>query len=198
MEPQEQKKFRQLTKKQEAFCRHYVVNDNQTQSAILAGYSKKSASAIATEMLKVPSVINFIAELKKDIKKNEPVITTEYVLHGLKEVAERCLQRKPVMRFDWSEKALVQETTEDGEGIWTFDAQGANKAFELLGRHLGIFERDNSLDQPLIKVEITKNTVIINNNDGTSSSTTEEETQTGYNDSNTGRSLYTMLPPITE
>lgn len=53
-----------LTKKQEAFCREYVVDFNGTQAAIRAGYSEKTANRIATENLSKPVISNFIAELQ--------------------------------------------------------------------------------------------------------------------------------------
>ena len=63
----------------------------------------------------------------------------EYVIEGLKEVSERCLQRVPVMRFNYKTKELEQEKDENGNDVWKFDSQGSNKAFELLGKHLGLY-----------------------------------------------------------
>ena len=60
-------------------------------------------------------------------------ITQDYVLSSLKQVAERCLQAEPVT-------ARGQHSSDDeGNYLWTFNAAGANKALELLGKHLGIF-----------------------------------------------------------
>lgn len=60
---------------------------------------------------------------------------------GLKEVAQRCLQRVPVMEFDRVERRMVQAQTEGGKDVWEFDSTGANRSFELLGKHLGMFEK---------------------------------------------------------
>jgi phage terminase small subunit len=61
----------------------------------------------------------------------------DYVLTGIREIAERCLQRAPVMvgRGD-DRKQLVDD---EGRHVWTFDSSGANKAFESLGKHLKLF-----------------------------------------------------------
>jgi len=49
----------------------------------------------------------------------------------------------PVMEFDPVEKMMKQKTavTEEGEeiGVWEFDSTGANKATEMIGKHLGMF-----------------------------------------------------------
>ncbi len=52
----------------------------------------------------------------------------DYVLAGLQEFAERTMQRVPVL------DRLGNET-----GQWTFKAGAATRAFELMGRHLGMF-----------------------------------------------------------
>ncbi len=75
-------------------------------------------------------------------------ITAEYVLSSLKEVAERCMERKAVMYFDKENKEMRQEmaAVKDPvtgevreEGVWEFDSSGANKSLELLGKHIALF-----------------------------------------------------------
>jgi phage terminase small subunit len=43
------------------------------------------------------------------------------------------------MVFDPINKAMAQKVDEDGNNVWEFDSSGANKALELLGRHLAMF-----------------------------------------------------------
>ena len=83
---------------------------------------------------------------QKQVQRTE--ITSDYVLFGLKEVAERCLQRVPVMEWDYKAKEMVRKRDEAGNTIWAFDSSGANRSFELLGKHLGVFEKDNRQLQP--------------------------------------------------
>ena len=72
--------------------------------------------------------------------ENKCLVDVEYVITGIKEVAERCMQRKAVMVFDKEQKQYVQARDEEtGEGIWTFDSAGANRSLELLGKHLKLF-----------------------------------------------------------
>ena len=64
-------------------------------------------------------------------------ITADYVLRGIQEIAERCLQRAPVMVGRGEDRQ--QAIDEEGRHVWTFDSSGANKAFENLGKHLKLF-----------------------------------------------------------
>ena len=58
-------------------------------------------------------------------------ISAEYVLNSLVSVAERCQQAEPVMIRDG------RDWVESGE--YKFDSAGANRALELLGKHLALF-----------------------------------------------------------
>jgi phage terminase small subunit len=142
-----------LTDKQEQFCREYLIDLNATQAAVRAGYSVKTANEQASRLLANVNISSRIGELKAE-RVERTDITADYVLAGLKEVAERCLQRVPVMKWDYVNKAMVQVQDEEGRDVWSFDSQGANRSFELLGKHVGVFEKDNSQKNQTIKVKI--------------------------------------------
>mgnify|MGYP000255158393 FL=1 len=130
-----------LNPKQERFCEEYLIDLNATQAAIRAGYSPKGAEVQGSRLLSNVNISTRVKELKE--KRSEKVgIDAEYVLSGLKQVAERSLQRAPVMKWDYQEKSMVQVQDEEGRDVWSFDSQGANRAFELLGKHIGLFEKD--------------------------------------------------------
>lgn len=131
-----------LTPKQVRFCEEYLVDLNGTQAAMRAGYSKKTANEQSSRLLANVNVSAYIGKLRDEQSKRTE-ITADYVIYGLKEVAERCLSRRPVMEFDYSERQMVQKKDSEGNGVWEFDSNGANRAFELLGKHLGVFEKDN-------------------------------------------------------
>lgn len=122
-----------LTPKQQRFVEEYLVDLNATQAAVRAGYSQKTASSIGEENLRKPEIQQAIAQAKA--KRSEKVnITAEYVLGNLVEVAERCMQKRPVLNMKGE-----QVVDEDGANKWTFDSKGANRALELLGKHVGCF-----------------------------------------------------------
>ena len=60
-----QKNEVKLTLKQKKFCEYYVASGNATQSAIKAGYSKKTAEMISSENLRKPYIIEYIKDLTK-------------------------------------------------------------------------------------------------------------------------------------
>lgn len=143
-----------LTEKQEKFCNEYLVDLNATAAAKRAGYSPETAYSIGWENLRKPEIVTRIGELRAGLSEST-LVTPEFVLEGLKETAQRCLQKVPVMKWDYSEKKMVQETDEEGNGVWAFDSSGANKAFELLGKHVGLFEKDNKQKSAVINVNLT-------------------------------------------
>jgi phage terminase small subunit len=124
---------RNLTPKQAAFVREYLVDLNATQAAIRAGYSEKSAARIGVELLNKTHIAQAVATAQaKRARRVE--VTQDYVLSNLVEIVERTMQRAPV-----TNRKGEQIMDEDARAVWTFDAKGANKALELLGKHLGIF-----------------------------------------------------------
>ena len=122
-----------LTDKQTAFVREYLVDLNATQAAIRAGYSERTASRIGPQLLGKTCVREAIE--KAQAKRARRVeVTQDYVIENLVEIVERSMQRAPVL-----DRKGEQVTDEEGRAVWTFDAKGANRALELLGKHLGIF-----------------------------------------------------------
>ncbi len=51
-----------MTKKQVLFIQHYLSTQNATKSAIMAGYSVKSAYSIGAELLRKPEIKNYIEQ----------------------------------------------------------------------------------------------------------------------------------------
>ncbi len=114
-----------LNSKQRLFTIEYLKDRNATSAAIRAGYSKKTASSQASRLLtnvKVQEIIN----KQTEVISKEALISSTYVLLQLKEIVEVCMQRKPV-----------------NSKFGKFNAVGANRALELIGRHLGLFKESN-------------------------------------------------------
>jgi len=123
-----------LTPKQKTFCEEYLIDLNGTQAAIRAGYSKNSANEIAAENLAKPSIKAYVTELKA-ARSERTEIDSEWVLKRFVEVSNRCMTAEPVMVHDGD------KWVESGE--YKFDSTGANKATEMVGKHIGFFEKDN-------------------------------------------------------
>lgn len=122
-----------LSEKHELFAMEYIKDLNAAQAAIRAGYSEKTARQQGSRLLTNADIRARIDELMGK-RKEELNIDTEFVLSRLVEVSEMCMQAKPVMKWNYEERQL-EET-----GEYTFDSTGANRALELLGKHLGMFK----------------------------------------------------------
>lgn len=99
-----------MNQKQKAFCDYYIATLNATESAVKAGYSKKTARSIGAENLTKPDIKNYIAEKLQKADKSR-IATAEEVLEYLTNVVRN-------------------------EGEKTCDR---TKAAELLGKRYAIF-----------------------------------------------------------
>jgi phage terminase small subunit len=109
--------------RQKKFVDEYLKDFNATQAAVRAGYSEKTANKIGPRLLVNVGIKKIIREAQA--KRAEAAqIDQQWVLTRLIEVAERCMQaNRPA----------------GSEGEWRFEHAGANKALELIGKHLGMF-----------------------------------------------------------
>lgn len=140
-----------LSEKQKTFCREYIVDLNATKAAIRAGYAERSAAMQACRLLTIDKISAYIQQCKA-ARAEKTEITADYVLTSLKEVAERCMAPVPVMEWDVDKKERTQKMDDRGNPVFEFDSAGANRALEMLGKHVGIFERDNKQKAAVIKV----------------------------------------------
>lgn len=128
--------------RQELFCNEYIVDLHATNAAKRAGYSEKTAYSIGSELLKKPEIRSRIAELM-DERSKRTLVDQDFVVRSLLDIASKCQQKVPVMVWNHVDKCMEQkkEEDEDGveQGVWEFDSNGANKALELLGKHLAMF-----------------------------------------------------------
>lgn len=130
-----------LNPKREAFAREYIIDLNGKEAAIRAGYSERTAEVQASQLLSKLKVKAFIQKLKEQAAKRND-ITMDWVLQRFKEISDRCMQANAVMVSN-GHGGLEQKQDDQGNGVWEFDASGANKATEMLGKHIGFFEKDN-------------------------------------------------------
>ena len=116
-----------LTAKQARFTEEYLVDLNATQAAKRAGYSAKTAGAVGHKLLKKAEIAAALEEAMQQ-RAERTELTQDWIIERLVANAERCMQAEPV---------LDREGKKTGE--YTFQAAGANRALELLGKHLGMF-----------------------------------------------------------
>lgn len=77
-----------LTPKQKKFADEYIKTGNATQSAIEAGYSKKTARSVGSENLTKPNISEYIAERLEEIDK-ENIAEQKEILEFMTRVMRR-------------------------------------------------------------------------------------------------------------
>ncbi|MBT4938329.1 MAG: terminase small subunit [Rhodospirillaceae bacterium] len=123
-----------LSPKQQRFVEEYLIDLNATQAAIRAGYSKKTARQIASENLAKPYIQNAVTEAKQ--RRSEALeIDADWVLQQAVALHERCMQEVRPVRNPNSGKQLQDH---DGNAIFTFNAAGANRSLEIIGKHVEV------------------------------------------------------------
>ena len=139
-----------LNEKQKQFCEEYIIDLNGTQAAIRAGYSEKTANRIASELLSKLDIQEYICELKN--KRSERVkYSQDELMRDILEVKNRCMQANPVLDKEGNET-----------GIYKFDSNGANKALDMLAKHVGFYETDNK--QKAFNISVNREAVEVEGN----------------------------------
>ncbi len=161
-----------LTDKQRRFCEEYLIDLNGTQAAIRAGYSQKTANEIAAENLAKPSIKAYLAERQRELQEATG-ITQKRVLEEYAKVA--FLDIRKFYTVDGSLKS-IHELDDDSAGALAgcevyeekvSDSEDENvtvgqtkkiktydkvKALDSLGRHLGLFGKDNEQVKPVVNI----------------------------------------------
>ena len=120
-----------MTEKQKRFVEEYLIDLNATAAARRAGYKN---TEIGRQLITKNNVSTAIQE-RMEAREKRVNITQDYVLKNLTEIVERCMQRAPVLNMKGEQ---VQD--DEGNNLWAFNDRGANKALEMLGKHLGMFK----------------------------------------------------------
>jgi phage terminase small subunit len=99
----------ELTPKQRAFVREYLIDLNATQAAIRAGYSEKTAYSIGEENLKKPDVAAAIeAAMKNRAARTD--ITADRVLKELAKIGFADIRKA----IKWQGTLVTEEDNPDG------------------------------------------------------------------------------------
>lgn len=141
-----------MNKRQERFCEEYLIDLNQTQAAIRAGYSARSAGQIASELLKKPNVRARVDEMLAE-RSRRTGVTQDRVVRELARIGfvkltdvidvENVQVKQDADEDDLAALQGVKVRKMRGEMMDSeereFRLADKTKALELLGRHLGMF-----------------------------------------------------------
>lgn len=120
---------KKLTAKQKRFCDEYLVDLNGTQAAIRAGYSKKTAYAIADNNMKKPAIKDYIAARMAE-KENALIADQNEVLKYLTSVLRGESQASVLARDEIGADRVIEKAPDEKERL---------KAAELLGKRYGLY-----------------------------------------------------------
>lgn len=148
-----------LNPKQRRFCEEYLIDLNGQQAATRAGYSEKTARVIASELLTKPNILSYIQGLK-DRRSERTEITADMVIKELAKIGFSNIQDfieaensiKDISTIETPKAAAVsaietsESTSKDGTVTVNtkFKLHDKVSSLEKLGRHLGVFEKDNA------------------------------------------------------
>lgn len=124
---------------EQQFIDYYVANastPNATAAVRAVRPNVARPDVMATKLMKREDIQSAIME--RMTRRRELIeLDEKWVLDRLRKVVDRCMQVEPVMSR--GEQTFTQ--TEDGELAlaYTFDAAGANKALELIGKHFAMW-----------------------------------------------------------
>ena len=141
-----------LTPKQQCFVEEYLIDLNATQAAIRAGYSSASAGEQGSALLKNPKVRAHVDELLAE-RSRRTGVTQDRVVRELARIAfvsplDIINAEDATIKEDASDddKAVIQSIrvktipSDYGDGVEReVKLADKQKALELLGRHLGMF-----------------------------------------------------------
>lgn len=103
----------------------YLIDLNATQAAIRAGYKEKTAGSVGNENLKKPEIQKALQTAQQKRSKRTEC-TQDYVIRKLMEITEKDASDEPESKLKVSNKI---------------------RALELLGKHVGAFERSNDTEE---------------------------------------------------
>lgn len=140
-----------LTPRQRAFCREYIVDLNATQAAIRAGYAEPSAKEQASRLLTNDNISSEVQRLMNE-RAERVEVTADMVLRELIGIATVDLSEafdefgalKPIKDIPKNVRKAIAgiETLQIGDGAGQLKKVrfwDKNKSLEMLGRHLKLF-----------------------------------------------------------
>jgi phage terminase small subunit len=122
-----------MTAKQQRFCDEYLIDLDGTKAAIRAGYSPRTASAIASENLRKPKLQQYIAGRMAE-KEKQLIADQDEVLRYLTAVLRGESESEIVVVVSsgdfMTEAKRVKKAPDEKERL---------KAAELLGKRYGLY-----------------------------------------------------------
>ena len=150
---QTKKETRKLTVRQQRFIAEYLIDCNEEQAAIRAGYAKKSAQRTGARLLKHPIVRQTLQSGQRDrcarTRITQDAVVRELAAVGfasLKDVCEwdggqlRIVDSQRLTNEQAASIAEITETVTSRGGTVRIKQHSKLKALEMLAKHVGLYE----------------------------------------------------------
>lgn len=158
-----------LTEQKKRFADQYFLTLKGSESAIYAGYSQATARQIAHNLLQEPEVEDYLSELRTSLAEKTGItqarVLEEYAKIAFSDIRELYAGDNQLLDIRQIDDATagavmsveVDELSAGGQFIgYTKKVKMYNKlgALDSLGKHLGIFEKDNDQKRSEIKIVV--------------------------------------------
>lgn len=139
-----------LTDLQARFAEEYIVDLNGRQAAIRAGSKAKNPDPAASEFLSNPKVAEYVSALQLS-RSQRTQIDADWVLVQSVKLYQRCANEISVYRDRKGDPIL----DENDNLQFVFNAAGAAKALELVGKHVGVqaFKENLSIAMGVVVID---------------------------------------------
>nr|DAP15929.1 MAG TPA: Terminase small subunit [Caudoviricetes sp.] len=135
---------RGLTPKQEKFCQLYIELGNASeayrQAYDVGDMTNGSISVNASKLLNNNTKIALRVEELRQAHQQRHNLTVDNIIADLQEYRDICMGRKPLTITTVVKNAQEGTAQSVNTECFVFEPTGANKALELLGKHLGMFK----------------------------------------------------------
>ena len=161
-------KASKLSERQKLFAEELLVDENQTQAAIRAGYSVKAAKEMGYKLMTYPKVVAYVEKLRA--KRAKRVGVTQYrVLEEMARIGFSDPRKligedgKILNPKDWPDEAAAAvgsfdiTTSKDGKvEVSRIKLLDKRVTLDNLARHLGLYDKDKLHLEGNVEVLIKK------------------------------------------
>lgn len=121
--------YHTLTARQKLFGQIYAEEFSLKKACDKTGIEEQTAMLLLSQ-----PIMRAYIDRQNDLAAERAGVTKQYILNTLKRVVDKSLQAEPVLTYDPIRKDMVET------GQYVFNDRGANKALELMAKHMGMLD----------------------------------------------------------
>lgn len=145
--------MKKLTIKQKKFADEYIKSGNATQSAINAGYSKRTAGQVGAENLKKPYIKKYINRRLEEIDSKK-IISQKEIMELLSSIARGESTEQTLIGVGEGRQEVIETRTTDKDRMKAMDM--LMKRFGMQYSDLEIKKQETQIQKTKTEIEIMK------------------------------------------